>query len=393
MSSLLSQLPRAFRKLQPSHLPELLPGAAAIFLPLTLALPLAILCTLPAVGFAAEDTTTKAVQPEQTAQTGQKSQSDTTAPQKQAAQTGPAAADDDEGEAELVMDAPAEEEVQDDQARAGQPKDGQQKAQPNAARTRAAAATDTDSTAEGTVSQGADAGTAAQEKTAGGKTRPHQTATTGSADEGTEGAQSPYSAEAMALWPSVDSLVTSRFGERRGSAVPLLSDVPMRPRYHSGLDLRGHLGWPVRSLKDGTVVQAGRAGSAGLIVKIAQTDGKTVAYAHLGKVLVKKGDTVKQGQHVGEVGCTGRTTGAHVHLTVRDSKGRHIDPRKELTGLWELYDPPLEELKKPITAQACMRRGVNKRLAGTQQYLRMRKALIESGSYKIPEIEPWSKSH
>ena len=201
---------------------------------------------------------------------------------------------------------------------------------------------------------------------------------------------SPYSSEAMALWPDVDSFVTSRFGERRGSTVPLLSDAPMRPRFHSGLDVRGHLGWPVRTLRDGTVLLAGMAGSAGLTVKIAQTNGKTVSYAHLGKVLVKKGDKVKQGQHIGEVGCTGRTSGAHVHVTVRNSKGERTDPRKEIKGLWELYDPPLEDLKTPLKAQACIRRGgYNKRLAGQKQYLRMRKALIESGAYRIPDIEPW----
>lgn len=204
-----------------------------------------------------------------------------------------------------------------------------------------------------------------------------------------EAAKGPYSPEAMALWPDVDGFVTSRFGERRGSTVPLLSDTPMRPRFHSGLDVRGHLGWPVRTLKDGKVLHAGMAGSAGLTVKIAQTDGKTVSYAHLGKVLVKKGDRVRQGQHIGEVGCTGRTSGAHVHITVRNSKGQRTDPRKEISGLWELYDPPLEDLKSPVRAQACVRRGYNKRLAGQKQYLRMRKALIDSGAYKIPDIEPW----
>lgn len=234
----------------------------------------------------------------------------------------------------------------------------------------------------------------AGESSAGGTNKAQEKAQeqadkSGSEEEKDSTEASPYSSEAMALWPDVDSFVTSRFGERRGSTVPLLSDAPMRPRFHSGLDVRGHLGWPVRTLKSGTVLLAGMAGSAGLTVKIAQTDGKTVSYAHLGKVLVKKGDKVKQGQHIGEVGCTGRTSGAHVHITVRNSKGQRTDPRKEIGGLWELYDPPLEDLKTPLQAQACVRRGYNKRLAGQKQYLRMRKALLESGAYKIPDIEPW----
>ena len=73
----------------------------------------------------------------------------------------------------------------------------------------------------------------------------------------------------------------------------------------------------------------------------------------------------------------------------KNPRGQRTDPRKEIGGLWELYDPPLEDLKTPLQAQACVRRGYNKRLAGQKQYLRMRKALLESGAYKIPDIEPW----
>lgn len=325
-----------------------------------LALPLICVCTLPQPALAAKANTAA----------------------QAAENTQPAHAE--EGDDELLMEEPAADHAQ-------------EKADTAAPGTAAAAEGEHAAPKEGTAREKDGAATEQQAAESGAAAEADSSAApkAGAAEDSSQSADadSPYAAQAIALWPSVDSFVTSPFGERRGSTVPLLSDVPMRPRYHSGLDLRGHLGWPVRSLKDGTVLQAGQAGSAGLMVKVAQTDGKTVSYAHLGKVLVKKGDTVKRGQHVGEVGCTGRTTGAHVHLTVRNREGRHIDPRKELTGLWELYDPPLEDLKKPVQPQACMRRGVNKRLAGTQQYLRMRKALIESGSYKIPDIEPWEKSH
>lgn len=323
-----------------------------------LALPLICVCTLPQPALAAKANT--AAQAAKNAQ--------------------PAHAE--EGDDELLMEEPAADHAQETTADTA--------AAPGTA---AAAEGEHAAPKEGSSQAGDAAEQQAAESGKAAEADSSAASKAGAAEDKSPDADSPYAAQVIALWPSVDSFVTSPFGERRGSTVPLLSDVPMRPRYHSGLDLRGHLGWPVRSLKDGTVLQAGQAGSAGLMVKVAQTDGKTVSYAHLGKVLVKKGDTVKRGQHVGEVGCTGRTTGAHVHLTVRNREGRHIDPRKELTGLWELYDPPLEDLKKPVQPQACMRRGVNKRLAGTQQYLRMRKALIESGSYKIPDIEPWEKSH
>ncbi len=199
---------------------------------------------------------------------------------------------------------------------------------------------------------------------------------------------------AKALWPPVKELVTSPFGEHRGSIVPLLSDAPMKSRHHGGLDLRGHLGWPVRSLGDGKVVMAGPGGNAGIMVKIEQTDGKFVAYAHLGEVLVKSGDEVKKGQHIGKVGCTGRTTGAHLHISVRDEKGNLLNPEKELEGLWEVYDPPLADLREPIKAQSCGRvyGGVNHRLQGQKQYLRMRKALL-GNEYKVPDSIPsWGSS-
>lgn len=210
---------------------------------------------------------------------------------------------------------------------------------------------------------------------------------------------SPYSEETMKLWPAVDSLVTSAFGERRSSGISLTGRSPMRSRRHSGLDIRGHLGWPVRTLRSGVVLSAGESGAAGLTVKILQDNKKTVSYAHLGEILVTRGQKVTRGQHIGKVGCTGRTSGAHLHLTVRDSQGRHINPRKELTGLWELYDPPLPALSGPIRAQACSGkfghagRPVNRRLYGSQQYLRMRKALIGIEDYKIPDISTWESMH
>lgn len=198
------------------------------------------------------------------------------------------------------------------------------------------------------------------------------------ADDG-EKAEGPYSEEAMALWPDVEDLVTSPFGESRGGSINLLTGERLRSRYHSGLDVRGHLGWPVRSLRDGTVVSSGMSGAAGILVKIEQDDGKTVAYAHLGEAFVKKGQRVTRGQHIGKVGCTGRTSGAHLHITVRDAGGNLIDPEKEIAGLWEIYDPPIEDLRAPIKPQACNRGGINRRLIGQRQYLRMHRNLVETG--------------
>ncbi len=186
------------------------------------------------------------------------------------------------------------------------------------------------------------------------------------------------------LWPPVDSLVTSPFGERRG---PLVGRAGRR---HSGLDIRAHIGWPVRSLGDGVVQRAGPGGVAGIMVQVRQDNGRLVSYAHLQKALVKQGQHVNRGQYVGRVGCTGRTTGAHLHISVRGADGRLIDPRQEFTGLWELFDPPLADLEKPIEAMFCpmserIRGSVNRRLIGQQHYLRLQR-LSKHGNFKVPDL-------
>ena len=48
-------------------------------------------------------------------------------------------------------------------------------------------------------------------------------------------------------------------------------------------------------------------------------------YAHCKKIYVKEGDKVKQGQKIGEVGSTGKSTGPHLHFEIR-KENRYVDP-------------------------------------------------------------------
>ena len=210
-------------------------------------------------------------------------------------------------------------------------------------------------------------------------------------------------------WLPLRALVTSPFGAARGRSVDSDGETHV-DHYHSGVDLRAHLGWPIKSLKNGTCVQAGPRGSAGIAVEIRQEDGKTAVYCHLSRALVKPGETVSRGQHVGLVGCTGRTTGAHLHLTMRDAAGRLINPMREVSDASEVFDPPSGEMDGSVGGQSCdgqrfasalpygdrnaapgraLYQGPNKRLRGMQQYLRMRKALKGISDYKIPDIITW----
>lgn len=210
-------------------------------------------------------------------------------------------------------------------------------------------------------------------------------------------------------WLPLRALVTSPFGAARGRSVDSDGETHV-DHYHSGVDLRAHLGWPIKSLKNGTCVQAGPRGSAGIAVEIRQEDGKTAVYCHLSRALVKPGETVSRGQHVGLVGCTGRTTGAHLHLTMRDAAGSLINPMREVSDASEVFDPPSGEMDGSVGGQSCdgqrfasalpygdrnaapgraLYQGPNKRLRGMQQYLRMRKALKGISDYKIPDIITW----
>lgn len=100
-------------------------------------------------------------------------------------------------------------------------------------------------------------------------------------------------------------VITGKFGERRPG------------HYHKGLDIDLQTGDPVCSVWDGVVTFAGWGGSYGYLVKISHGNGIETRYAHLSKVLVRKGQSVQKGQTVGLGGSTGRSTGSHLHFEVR----------------------------------------------------------------------------
>lgn len=117
--------------------------------------------------------------------------------------------------------------------------------------------------------------------------------------------------------------VSSEYGKRR--------DPKRRGRYrvHHGVDIRAPKGSPVLAFKGGTVIRAGVFGGYGRTVEIRQYDGMVARYAHLNKILVTEGDDVSAGTRVGEVGRTGRTTGAHLHFELLKD-GTSQDPMRFL---------------------------------------------------------------
>jgi hypothetical protein len=100
---------------------------------------------------------------------------------------------------------------------------------------------------------------------------------------------------------------------------------PGTSELHSGADYALAAGTPVAAVADGAVVLAGELFFAGNAVFIDHGNGLITMYFHLRDVTVKTGQRVKQGESIGVVGSTGRTTGPHLHLGVRWHNAR-IDP-------------------------------------------------------------------
>jgi murein DD-endopeptidase MepM/ murein hydrolase activator NlpD len=101
------------------------------------------------------------------------------------------------------------------------------------------------------------------------------------------------------------------------------------PAIHSGIDMRGDTGDPVRVTANGTVVTAGWNGGYGNMVEVDHGNGFATRYAHLSAIDVEVGQTVRIGQIVGKTGSTGRSTGPHLHYETRVD-GEAVDPQKFL---------------------------------------------------------------
>lgn len=112
--------------------------------------------------------------------------------------------------------------------------------------------------------------------------------------------------------------IRSGFGRRRD---PFLGRLAM----HTGVDFAEISGTPVHATGPGRVISAGRNAGYGLMVEVDHGGGLTSRYAHLSRILVKEGDIIEEGQVVGRVGTTGRSTGPHLHYEVRRF-GRPVDP-------------------------------------------------------------------
>jgi len=118
--------------------------------------------------------------------------------------------------------------------------------------------------------------------------------------------------------PLEGAVLTSGFGIRNH---PVLGGR----RQHHGIDLAAPTGTPVFATGDGVVGRADLYSSYGLFISIEHGASMETRYAHLSRLAVAAGDTVKKGDLIGYVGSTGRSTGPHLHYEVR-VEGLAVDP-------------------------------------------------------------------
>lgn len=135
-------------------------------------------------------------------------------------------------------------------------------------------------------------------------------------------------------YPLKEIHVTSPFGVRT-------DPFTKKRRKHNGLDLRADR-CETYAMMHGVVVKTGQDRVSGKYVTVRHGNF-SVSYCHLSEWRVKKGDCVRPGDVVGISGSTGRSTGPHLHLSVRMGR-RHINPVVLLQFIDETRRQALEKL-------------------------------------------------
>jgi len=106
------------------------------------------------------------------------------------------------------------------------------------------------------------------------------------------------------IWPVTGGTVTSAFGQRGRS-------------FHDGIDISAPAGAPVYAAHDGEVIYSDTLRGYGNVIIVRHDQNFATVYAHNRRNRVHEGQQVRRGEVIGEVGDSGRTTGANLHFEVR----------------------------------------------------------------------------
>ncbi len=131
-------------------------------------------------------------------------------------------------------------------------------------------------------------------------------------------------------WPlprQAEQRFSSAFGMRR-------DPFTQQTQFHEGIDIATATGTAVLASADGIVSAVARGQQFGKYVRVKHRDGSLTTYGHLSAQSVHEGQRVMQGQKLGEVGSTGRSTAAHLHFQL-DQRGKPVNPLAALTPPWK----------------------------------------------------------
>lgn len=120
-------------------------------------------------------------------------------------------------------------------------------------------------------------------------------------------------------WPAPEY---KRISDEYGTRIHPILKVE---QFHNGLDMAAPLGSPILAAYDGEVVAASYSATMGNYIMIDHGDGLITIYMHASSVSVSQGQMVARGEQIGKVGSTGRSTGPHLHFSVRKD-GSYVSP-------------------------------------------------------------------
>ncbi len=119
-----------------------------------------------------------------------------------------------------------------------------------------------------------------------------------------QGAYSPERPTRIFAWPVEHGVISSGFGIRNGTM-------------HDGVDIAAPVGTPVHAAEAGRVIYSGRLRGYGNVIIVRHDDHYVTVYGHNSANRVREGQYVSRGQVIGNIGNSGRTTGANLHFEVR----------------------------------------------------------------------------
>ena len=113
----------------------------------------------------------------------------------------------------------------------------------------------------------------------------------------------------------VSGWISSSFGRRRHPKTG-------RWHFHTGIDIVAKKGTPIVAVMSGKVTYSGWKRGYGMVVIVNHGEDVETVYAHCSRLLVRSGQSIKQGQRVANIGNTGVSTGSHLHFEIR--RGGHV---------------------------------------------------------------------